>query len=574
VTPEAAGARATEVSIEQARANPQRDNDPGRVQLVPVTDRFFGEDRESPVPAWLLGVTAVVLLVACANCSNLLLARGAGRRRELAVRAAMGASRGRLVRLLLTEGLLLAAVGGAAGLLLSVVCSRLLYLFDLPPLDPVIDIRVLSFSMVVATTTGLLVGLWPAVRLSRADVGSELKAATPGATRDRSRMRAALTVVQVALSIVLLVNAGLFVRSLRNVSALDAGFDFERLLVVSTRFERGTPAERVQATKEAAVERLSALPGVDSATLTSAVPYGTGLGMSTLNPEAWGLPAEPSMAAATVEVDESYFATVGLPVRAGRSFNAADRAESGRALMINEELARRMGGDDAALGKCIPAREGCTPIVGIVADARFSQPLEETQPAVYRALGRQAHAYTIARAVLLVRSAGEAASLADPIREELLRLDSGVRYVEVESVADVLAPKLQPWRIAMSIFTLFGGLAFLLATVGLYSVIAYLVAARRPEISIRMALGAGRGRIRGLVLGEGARLVSVGGVLGLLLALGASRLLEHRMYAVQPTDPLTYALVTLIMTAAALGTTFLSAERAARVDPNLALRND
>jgi ABC-type antimicrobial peptide transport system permease subunit len=155
-----------------------------------------------------------------------------------------------------------------------------------------------------------------------------------------------------------------------------------------------------------------------------------------------------------------------------------------------------------------------------------------------------------------------------------LRLDSGVRYVEVESVADVLAPKLQPWRIAMSIFTLFGGLAFLLATVGLYSVIAYLVAARRPEISIRMALGAGRGRIRGLVLGEGARLVSVGGVLGLLLALGASRLLEHRMYAVQPTDPLTYALVTLIMTAAALGTTFLSAERAARVDPNLALRND
>jgi predicted permease len=576
--PEPVATRATEVLAELAREYPGRlDSSPGRVELIPVNDRFAGIDRisigsTSPVPIWILGVTAVVLLIACANVSNLLLARGAGRRRELAIRAAIGASRGRIVQLVLTESLLLAALGGGAGLLLSLSSERLLRLFDLPPLDPLIDARVLGFSLTAAVATSVLIGLLPAARLSRANAEAELKAATPRATYDRSRLRAALTVAQVALSIMLLVNAGLFVRSLRNVMAIDAGFDFDHLLVVSSRFQRGTPPEEIRAALEAGREEIRALPGVVSAALGRDAPYG-GRSMGSLGNDAWGLPPEARLSVVQLRVGPDYFRTLGLPLRAGRVFDAGDHGESEPVMVINSELARRIGGERAALDRCIPLRDACTRIVGIVADARFGDPVEEPQPAIYQPLAQE-RISTASRAVLLIRTGVPLSEIAGPIRSNLMEGEPALQFLEVQSVAELLRPKLGPWRMATGIFTLFGGVAFLLATIGLYSVIAYLVAARRPEMSIRIALGASRARIRSLVLAEGVRLVAVGGALGLALAFGASRLLEHRMYGIRPTDPLTYTIVATLMVAAALAASFISAERASRVDPNLALRSD
>ncbi|HEX9700404.1 MAG TPA: ABC transporter permease [Acidobacteriota bacterium] len=578
VLPEAVATRATEVLAELVREYPgPLDSEPGQVDLIPVTDRFAGVDRisvgpTSPVPVWILGVTAVVLLIACANVSNLLLARGAGRRRELAIRAAIGASRGRIVQLLLTESLVLAALGGGAGLLLSLSSARLLRLFDLPPLDPLIDTRVLGFSLTVAMATSVLIGLLPAARLSRANVETELKAATPRATYDRSRLRAALTVAQVALSIMLLVNAGLFVRSLRNVTAIDEGFDFDRLLVVSTGFQRGTPPERVRAAQEAGIEVLRAIPGVVSAALARDAPYGRP-GMQRLANESWGLPPEAIVAAVYLRVGPEYFRTLGLPLRAGRVLDRGDRAESEPVMVINETLAGMLGGENSALDRCIPQRDGCTRIVGVVADARFGDPLEEPLPATYYPLAQE-RVSTSSRAVLLVRTAVPPSEIAAPIRRDLMEGEPALQLVEVQSVAELLRPKLGPWRMATGIFTLFGGVAFLLATIGLYSVIAYLVAARRPEMGIRIALGASGARIRALVLAEGVRLVVTGSALGLALAFGASRLLEHRMYGVQATDPLTYTVVAILMATAALAASFISAERASRVDPNVALRSD
>ena len=217
--------------------------------------------------------------------------------------------------------------------------------------------------------------------------------------------------------------------------------------------------------------------------------------------------------------------------------------------------------------------DSCTRIVGVVANARFGDPIEEPLPAIYSPLAQE-RPTSASRAVLLVRTAVPPSEITGPIRRDLMEGEPALQLVEVQPVAELLRPKLGPWRMATGIFTLFGGVALLLATIGLYSVIAYLVAARRPEMGIRIALGASRARIRSLVLAEGVRLLAVGGALGLALALAVSRLLEHRMYGVQPLDPLTYAGVTLLMVAAALAASFISAESASRVDPNVALRND
>jgi putative ABC transport system permease protein len=568
------------------------------VDLLPVSERFAIYGRTSPVPLWLLGVTAAVLLIACGNVSNLLLARGAGRRREFAIRSAIGASRGRIVLQVLTESILLALAGGVASLGFALSTARLLHLLDIPRLDPLIDVRVLAFAFVIALVTSVLVGLLPALRASRSDVEAELKSATPRATYDRSRVRAVLTMVQVALSVVLLVNAGLFIRSLHNVMAINADVDVDRLLVASLRIQRGTPPGQVLAMKKAGLERLRTLPDVESAELSSGAPFFAGLGLMTLDPAMAGLPEGTQLSAVPLTVGPEYFRTVGLHLRAGRLIEPTDRSGTPPIIVVNATMARLFGGERGVLGRCLPLiRDGCVEVAGVVSDSKFIEPIEASRPAIYYPVAQRDLTYLANSLVLLVRTKDASAATMATIRRELLATASrssspgdardtagpatpanvqyaNVQYIDVQSIGELLRPKLQPWRVATVIFTFFGVIAFVLAGIGLYGVVAYLVAARRPEMGIRIALGAAPGRILSLVLGEGVRLVAIGGVAGFALAFGVSRLLESRMYGVRPVDALTWGGVAMLLGGVAVGASFVSAVRATRVDPNIALRAD
>jgi predicted permease len=591
LSPQSAGSRFTAMLEGLVAREP--DFTYGRiVDLMALNERFAGYGRDSPVPVWLLGVTAAVLLIACANVSNLLLARGAGRRRELAIRAAVGASRGRIMQQLLTESLLLAVLGGVAGLWIATMIVRLLHLLDIPRLDVLIDSRVVVFTFGIVIATSILVGLVPALRASRTDIETELKAATPRATYDRSRLRAGLTMAQIAISIVLLVNAGLFVRSLRNVQAGNATLDADRLLHVTLRLPRGTPAQQSWATKEAALERLLRLPDVVSASINSQAPFASGVGITRLDPVPLGLPEDTNLQAVWMHVGPGYFQTVGLRLLRGRSIEAGDRADGPAIAVVNSAMARLLGDENDVVGRCVRlSRDGCIEIIGVVDDSRFIDPVETPMPAIYDPLTRASQDYFLARASILVRVRSASAAVQSMVQRELAGLgtaadrgpadvatssaasaSTNVVYADVQSMGDLLRPKLQPWRVATVIFSLFGGIAFLLAAIGLYGVIAYLVAARRLEFGIRMALGAGRRRILGLVMGEGVRLVAAGGVAGLAVAFAVSLLLENRMYGVQPTDPITFSAVAALVAAVAIGASFVSARRAARADSIEALR--
>lgn len=576
MTPEVAASRVSATVAAGVRENPDAPAMSSLADLIPVTARFASDSDPSPVPVWLLGITAIVLLIACANVANLLFARGAARCREFAIRAAVGASRGGIVAQLLTESLLLALLGAAGGLGLALAAGRLLPLLDVPALEPLIDVRVLAFSVAVAVLTSVFVGLMPAVRASRTDVESELKSATPRVTYDRSRVRGALTVLQVALSIILLVNAGLFIRSLRNVESIESQFEYDRLLVVTMRYPRGEATDRLLRIKREALERISALPAVESAALTRAAPFYAGLGRVRLDPAIAGQPADALVTSYTLDVGPGYFETIGMPLLAGRAIEASDRADTRPVIVVNAAFARMLGGGIAdAVGRCLPLRrDGCIEIVGVVGDSRFLDPIERAEPAMYHPFEQGEPGWIARGLLLLVRARDATSALAGTIRRELVALDPALQYVEVMPMSELLRPRFQPWRVAMVIFTLFGAVAFLLAAVGLYGVVAYLVAARRAELGIRIALGAGRARILRLVLGEGARLAAAGAALGLFGAFWVSRLLENRMYGVRPTDPPTWLAVTLLVAAVAFGASWVSAERAARVNPNLALRSE
>ena len=304
--------------------------------------------------------------------------------------------------------------------------------------------------------------------------------------------------------------------------------------------------------------------------------FTAGLGHRRIDPVGLGLPAEAVLFAIPLRVGPDYFRTVSLGLRVGRTFDANDRAGGKPVAVVNAAFARMIGTTERdILGRCIPWRaDRCLEVVGVVENARFFDAIEEPQPAMYSAIAQEPRDQVSAQALILARTADTATPIAATIRHELQLLAPELRYVDVQSMADLLRPRLQPWRIATVIFMLFGAVAFVLAAVGLYGVIAYLVEARSAEMGIRMALGAGHARIANLVLGEGIRLVGYGAALGLGLALWSSQLLEHRFFGVQPTDPPTYVSVILLMFGIAVAASLISARRATRIDPNVALRSD
>ncbi len=547
----------------------------GRVPFadaVSLRQRYGPGGTNSPVPEWLLAVTAVVLLVACANVAGLLLARGARRRREIAVRVALGAGRARIVRQLLVETVLLALLGAALGLALTTWGSALVAFIGGPRLATLVDVRVLAFTAGVVLLTALAAGLAPALRASAVNVESTLRAGSGRTSPDRARARGMLTVAEVALSLALLVCAGLFVQSLRNASTIPLGFDPDGLLVVSPQLPAGaaSEAERRELGVRAA-ERLRALPGVLGADRASMVPL-HGFSFATVR-------ADPqSKGAFTVvsSVGGDYFRTLGLPLLAGRAFDARDRADAPPTAIVNRSLARLLWHGASPIGRCLrPEGEdapACLAVVGEVDDARTIDLLKDPPPQFYLPLSQRP--VEAAWSTLLVRTRGQPADAIPAVRAALHSLDARVLYVDATPFRELLRPTLAPWRVAATLLSAAALLTLLLALTGVYGIIAYLAAERTHEVGIRIALGARPAEVQRLLLRQAGRLTFAGAALGVALALMAARLLRSRFFGVSPTEPWVYLGAALALAAAALAASYLPARRAARADPIEALRSE
>jgi putative ABC transport system permease protein len=544
-----------------------------RVMLAPVLyDRGPEPRKDAQVAVWLFGVAAIVLLIACANVANLLLARALRRRREIGIRLALGAGRRRLLRQLLTESTMLALLGASAGLLVAHFGGGVLRRTLLADVDwsatGLFDRRILLFTLACALITGITTGLIPALQAGRTELTGALKAGGREGSRPGSRIRTTLLVLQAALSVVLLVGAGLFVRSLRNVNAVDLGYEPGRLLQVSTDF-RGTALKAAERNdlQRRLLERTRAMPGVQSAATTFGVPF-----WASLNEDIF-VPGRDSLsrlgAFYLLRVGGDYFTTAGTPILRGRALTEADRTGGPPVAVVSETMARRVWPGEEAIGKCIKVDADtmpCSAIVGIAKDVRWGSLGDEDRMQHYHPMPADGRGW------LYVRTNGEPHRLIEPLRRSLQQLMPGTAFVTVRALSATLDPVLRPYRLGATMFTLFGALALVVAAIGLYGVIAYSVAQRLHEMGVRVALGARTGDLLRLVVGEGLRVAVLGIVLGAAASLAAGKLVATLLFGVPSNDPLTFGMVALVLLIVATVASLVPAWRASRVDPNLALR--
>ena len=557
----------------QEHATPIAIARPRAISASVLRERGPNQSNNSKVATWLVGVSLIVLIIACANVANLLLARAFRRRREIAVRVALGVSRGRLLVQLLTESMVLALLGAAAGLLVAewggtILRSAMLPSVEWPPL--VADSRMLIFTTVAAMAVGVLTGLAPALLARRTDVSAALKAGAREGSYHRSRTRTTLLIVQGALSLLLLVGTGLFVRSLRNVHALDFGYDTPRLLFVSVEM-RGMKIDSMAgvALRHDLLDRARSLPGIREATLTVAVPFWMSWSNDLFTQAKDSIHGDYLYNT----VSPSYFATMGTRIIRGRGFTDADRDGSPGVLVISQSMARKVFSSSDALGRCIRVGADtvpCSTVVGIsadIVDRNLGDPARLQYYAPIAQTGNVGNG-------LFIRVNGDATDMVATVRRELQRLMPGVSYVTVTPLTKILEPNVRSWRLGATMFALFGGLALLLAAVGLYSVIAYNVTQRSHELGVRIALGAQSRDVLRLVVGSGLRVALAGTVIGAMIALVAGRFVAPLLYHVSPKDPFVYATAALTLLAVAVVASVVPAHRAARVDPNVALRTD
>lgn len=581
-----AGAEATAVHRRAYGDNPSGSFSPAaRLSVRPLSADEGGEEpAENAVSRWLVGVTLIVLLIACANVTNLLLARGARRRREVTVRLALGVGRWRLIRLLLAEALLLSVAGSLAGLVVAYLAAGLLRR-ALPPtiawISAPVDVRVLGAAAGLAILTGLAIGLVPALRATHADVASGLKAGVREGGGRRSRLRMTLTVTQAALSVVLLVGAGLFVRSLWNVGSLDLGLEPDRVLAVDVgmpglgRISDPAARDRERARRSAffadALERVRRLPGIQHAALAIGMPFQSWFSVRLRLPGRDSLPRLPTGGPNISAVTAEYFATMGTQLLRGRVFTRQDRAGSERVAIVNNTMARILWPGQEPLGECLLIQDlPCARIVGVVADARRGRLREDPHMHYYVPRGQEAG---IGGTTILVRPAtGDPEALAEVVRRALLELDPGLGYIEAQSVQEILDPQVRPWKLGVSVFGLAGVLALVVAAVGLYSVLSYLVEQRTQEMGVRIALGARAGSVVGLVLRDSLAMTLLGIAAGAALALVAGRFLQALLFDTSGHDPVVLGAVAVSLILVAVLASVLPARRANRVDPMEALR--
>ena len=538
--------------------------------------------RDAWTPLLLLFLVAgVVLLIACANVANLLLARSAARGGEMAVRLSVGASRPRLISQLLTESLLLAALGGVAGIAAAYGTLRWIAVL-LPPqpastLELSLDLPVMGFAAVLALGTGILFGLFPALHGTRVDLASALKGQTgqTGGARSAARFRTSLVTAQIALSTALLVAAGLFAKSLLNVGRIDLGLEADRLVTFAISPElNGYSPERSRLLFERAEEELAALPGVEGA-VASMVPLLAGSNWSS-SVSVQGFEAEPDadVDAGFNRVGPGYFRTLGIPLLAGRGITAADTLDAPRVAVVNEAFAEKFGLGRDAVGRRMSQSVGNaveldTEIVGLVEDSKYSEVKGEIPPLFFTPY-RQDEG--IGSMSFYVRTALPAEQLLPSISGVVARLDPNLPVENLKTLPQQARENVFLDRFLTTLSTAFAVLATLLAAVGLYGVLAYMVARRTREIGLRMALGADGARVRRLVLAKVGKLTLIGISIGLVAAFGLGRLASSLLYGLEGHDPMVLVGATLALALVALGAGLVPALRASRIDPTQALR--
>ena len=580
-TVEAASAEATTIhrrnynGRSEVRAKASLDLRPTRLDLG------GREPPETAVARWLVGVAVIVLLIACANVGNLLLARGLARRRELAVRTALGIGTARLVRLLLLEGVVLALAGGIAGLALAWWAGALMRTILLPDVSWVggpVDLRVLGVAAAVTVTCGIVVGLVPALVLARRDLSGSLKAGSQQSGVPRSRMRAGLLVAQCGLSVVLLVGAGLFVRSLGSARAVEFGFEPGRVVRAQIIWPRGEGGEAEQRRRRqvylSALDRLRESPDVRRAAIAVGTPFGFAFGVDLRVPGLDSIPQLPGGGPYISVVTPDYFETLGAQLLEGRAFDATDREGSERVAIVNAPMAAALWPGERAIGKCLQVfneEVPCARVVGVVAELRRDALREPPAMQYYVPFG---HEVGIGGSALMIRPTASIEAFLPTLQRVLREVDPSMLSLRVEPMRDVVDALSRQWQLGAALFGLFGALALVMAAIGLYSVIGYLVEQRRPEFGVRMALGSSRGGIVRLVLRSGVP-VALGGLgLGFLVAFAAGPAIAPLLFELSPRDPITFATVAVVLGGVVLVASIVPAARASRVDPAAALRSD
>jgi predicted permease len=551
-----------------------------KLEAVPVPAGYseLRENYESSL--WLLlAIAGLVLLIACANLANLLLARASARERELAVRQALGASRARLIRQLLVESLLIALAGTGAGALLAQALSRFLVSFISTPNDTVflglgIDWRVLGFAAGVGLLTCVLFALAPALRATQIAPGEAMKAGGRGltASRERFSLRRGLVVVQVALSLVLVASAILFSRSLNKLLNVDTGLREEGILITRAGFGRlNLPVERRLAFTTEILDRIKTIPGVEAAADTDNVPLSGGSRSNSV----WTDSAQEKLNASINAVGASYFETIGIPLLSGRSFDSRDATNAPPVAIVNETLARKLlnGANPVGQGLRIEATpfapETRYEIVGLVKDSKYLDLREEQRPLIFLARSQEPH--PAAGRQFLIRSRLPQVEVTGAVRRVLGEIDPSIN-VSFQGFKAMIDDSLLRERLLATLSGFFGLLALLLASIGLYGILSYGVASRMKEIGIRMALGAGSAKVLAMIMREALLLVIIGVALGLPVVFAVTRFASTLLFGLTPTDPISLSVAGLALFVAALAAGYIPARRATKVDPLVALR--
>jgi len=551
--------------------------------VISLREQLAGDVR--PALIVLLVAVGFVLLIACANIANLLLARGAARFREVAVRTALGAGRWRIMRQLLTESVSLAVAGGLAGLLFA--WSSFSFLKQIIPDNMAlnagvrIDARIFGFTLLLSLLTGIVFGLAPALQAAKIDLNEALKqgGGRSGTGARHRRLRGALVVIEIALALVLLVGAGLLIRAFLRLRALDIGVNPENALTLRTMLPRNKYGElpKRDAFYRQVLERVRALPGVVSAGYTTAMPLTWKGGTNGFAIE--GHEQGPGQDAQSRQVSAGYMETMGFKLRQGRFFDDHDDAQAQPAAIINETLARQFWPGENALGKrfklgSVDSQNPWVTVVGVVGDVKemgLEAPAKAEMFFPYQQMPRML--WNMPRD-LAVRTTGDPMSVAAAARQAIWSVDRNQPVSNVRTMKEILSEEAAQRRIGMTLLAAFAALALALASLGIYGVLSYSVAQRTQEIGVRMALGAGRKDVLRMMLADGMRLATAGLAIGLGVSFAMTRLMAGLLFGVSAKDPLTFGSVTLLLITVALMACFIPARRATRVDPMVALRTE
>ena len=547
-----------------------------KVHIHPVADRAL-----LPVAGGLMLVVGLVLLIACANVASMLLARASGRQKEIGIRLAIGAGRRRIVQQLLSETAVLAVLGGVAGIALAWTLMRLTMALPLPIPIPLsfalrVDARVVAFTSAIAMLAALVAGLAPALKATRPNLVGELKGdvAAVGAGGRRWTLRDALVVTQIAVTTVLLVSAGLLSRSLLAAQRIGVGFRTAGVAVVSTDMKMiGYDDARAKAFFDRVLERLRAMPDVESAAVAERLPFAINYNRNNIFlPDRHG-PSDKGVVLDVTRVSPEYFATLGVPILQGRNFTSADTPSSPGVAIVNETMARKFWPSENAIGKRFRLRALDGPevqIVGISADHKVSSLGEPPTPYVHYAVSQQPDPGE----TIVVRERGDAGALLNAVRREIAAIEPNAGFLDNQTMDAQVAATLLPAKLGAMSVSLVGVVAMALAAIGLYGVIAYAVARRSREIGIRMALGARPAAVVGLVLRRGLGLALAGLGVGAVLAIGAATALSRALYGISVLDPIAWGTAVVVLLSVAALANVVPARRAAIVDPSTALRAD